>query len=69
MSHKNYDFDGFSEKTRKTVKKKPKKSFVTEDSHDQRARRINFKNFIRKIREEELDDEFDDLEDDGQDDS
>ena len=46
------DFYGL--KPRKLDKKKHHGRGLTEESHDHRARRINFKNYVRQVRELEL---------------
>jgi hypothetical protein len=51
------DFYGL--KPRKLDKKKHHSRGFTEESHDHRARRINFKNYVRQVREQELGDDID----------
>lgn len=60
MSKSNFELD-IEQRQRKADKKKRKVPVVKEDAQDQRVRRINFKNYIRQIREQEMaaDDDFD----------
>lgn len=51
--------DFYGQRPRKLDKKKHQSKGLTEESHDQRARRINFKNYVRQVREQELGNDID----------
>jgi cytochrome c2 len=59
MSKIKYEFGEF-QKTVRSPKKKSKSQQMSEDGQDKRHQRINFKNYIRKIKEQELNKDQDD---------
>lgn len=60
------DFDLEYLKTSKIIKKpKTKKKNINDDFKDNRVQRINFKNFVRRVKEEEEENDlYDDFTDD-----
>jgi hypothetical protein len=63
MSKSKYEFGEF-QKTVRSPKKKSRAQQVSEDGQDRRHQRINFKNYIRKIQEQELHQDQDDEDSD-----
>lgn len=62
------DFEGFDSRPKRTLdKRKHHRNGYNDDTQDKRRARINFKNYMRELEEEQQMD-FDDYEDDEYDD-